>query len=164
MFVTSQSRSWINTGGCTGPTCFPTDAQIGPAPTAGLGTLTPRPLDPNFHREYATQYSAGVQHQLINGLTLNFNWVRRDGYQTALTLNRAVPASAWSPSTITNPLDGSPITIYNLDKSFVGLTSQLYQTNAPRSLRANSYGGFETAVQGRLCMARSSSPALAHRS
>jgi hypothetical protein len=150
MFVTSQSRSWINTGGCTGPTCFPTDAQIGPAPSAGFGTLTPRSLDPNYHREYNMQYAAGVQHQIRSGLMLNFNWVRRADYQQALTLNQAVPPSAWTPVTITNPLDGTPITFYNLNKSYVGLTPQLYQTNAPRSLRANSYNGFETSVQGRL--------------
>jgi hypothetical protein len=32
----------------------------------------------------------------------------------------------------------------------VGLTPVLYQTNTPRSLRANSYNGFETTVSGRL--------------
>lgn len=150
MFLASQSRAWINTGGCTGPACVPTDAQIGPAPSAGFGTLTPRSSDPNYHREYNMQYSVGVQHQVRNGLTLNFNWFRRNDYRQALTLNKAVPSSAWTPVTITNPLDGTPITLYNLSKAYVGLTPQLYQTNAPRSLRANSYNGFETSFQGRL--------------
>src|SRR5947208_3265268 len=63
MLVTSQSRAWINTGGCTGPTCFPTDGQIGSAPSGGFGTLTPRSLDPNFRREFNVQYSAGIQHE-----------------------------------------------------------------------------------------------------
>jgi hypothetical protein len=44
----------------------------------------------------------------------------------------------------------APITMYNLNRSSVGLTPVLYQTNAPRSLRANSYNGFETSVSGRL--------------
>jgi hypothetical protein len=139
-----------NTGGCTGPACFPTDAQIGPAPSAGFGTLSPRSMDPNYHREYNMQYSVGVQHEIRNGLMLNFNWVHRADYQQALTLNQAVPSSAWTPVTISNPLDGSPITLYNLSKAYAGLTPQIYQTNAPRSLRANSYNGLETSVQGRL--------------
>ena len=150
MFVASQSRSWINTGGCTGPTCFPLDNNIGPAPAGAFGTLTPRSLDPNYHREYNMQYAIGVQHEIRTGLTLNFNWVRRSDYQQELVRNLSVPGSAWSPFTITNPLDGTPITMYNLDKSFVGLTPVLYQTNAPRSLRANTYNGFETSVSGRL--------------
>lgn len=150
MFIKSQSRSWLNTGGCAGPTCFPTDDQIGSAPSAGFGTLTPRSLDPNYHREYNMQYAAGVQRQIRNGLTFDFNWIRRDDYQQSLALNQAVPSSAWTPITITNPLDGTPISLYNLNKSNAGLTPQLYQTNAPRSLRANSYSGFEMSVQGRL--------------
>ncbi|HLH00470.1 MAG TPA: carboxypeptidase regulatory-like domain-containing protein [Bryobacteraceae bacterium] len=150
MFVQGQTRSWINTGGCTGPSCFPLDNQIGPAPAGAFGTLTPRSLDRNFHREYNMQYAIGVQHEIRQGLTLNFNWVRRDDYQQELIRNLSVPGSAWNPVTITNPLDGTPFTVYNLSPSYVGLTPVLYQTNAPRSLRANSYNGFETSVSGRL--------------
>ena len=149
MFVTFQSRAWTNTT-CTGPSCFPLDDQIGPAPAGAFGTLSPRSLDPNYHREYNMQYSVGVQQQIRNGVTLNFNWIRRDDYQQELIANQSVPSSAWTPYSITNPLDGTPITMYNLNPSFRGLTAVLYQTNAPRSLRANSYNGFETSLAGRL--------------
>jgi hypothetical protein len=150
MQVKSQSRAWINTGGCTGPTCFPTDDQIGPAPSGAFGTLTPRSVDPNQKREYNLQYSIGLQQRIRGGLTLNSTWMRRNDYQATTISNQAVPSSAWTPVTIANPLDGTPITVYNLKPSYVGLTPQLYQANAPRSLRANSYNGFETSVQGRL--------------
>jgi hypothetical protein len=40
--------------------------------------------------------------------------------------------------------------MYNLDKSYVGLKPAVYQTNTPQTLRANTYTGFETSVQGRL--------------
>ena len=50
MFVTFQSRAWTNTT-CTGPSCYPLDDQIGPAPAGAFGTLSPRSLDPNYHRE-----------------------------------------------------------------------------------------------------------------
>lgn len=150
MFVASQSRAWVNTGGCAGPACFPTDNQIGPAPAGAFGTLTPRSMDPNYHREYNMQYSVGVQQEIRNGLTFNFNWVRRDDYQQEMIQNQSVPSSAWTPFAISNPLDGTPITMYNLNPSFVGLTPVLYQTSAPRSLRADSYNGFETSIVGRL--------------
>jgi len=150
MFVASQSRAWINTGGCTGPTCYPTDNQIGAAPSGAFGTLTPRTLDPHYHREYNMQYTVGVERQITSGLSVRFTWVRRDAYQQELVANQTVPSSAWTPFTIANPLDGTPITMYNLTPSFAGLTPVLYQTNAPRSLRANSYNGFETTVSGRL--------------
>ena len=149
MFLASQTRAWINTG-CTGPSCFPTDNQIGRAPAGAFGTLTPRSLDPHYHREYNMQYSVGVQQEIRNGLTLNFNWIRRDDYQQELIMNQSVPSSAWTPYTITNPLDGTPITLFNLTPSYVNLTPVLFQTNTPRSLRANSYNGFETSLLGRL--------------
>jgi hypothetical protein len=146
--VTFQSRTW--TTACTGPSCYPLDDQIGAAPAGAFGTLSPRSLDPNYHREYNMQYSVGVQQQIRKGVTLNFNWIRRDDYQQELIANQSVPSSAWTPYSITNPLDGTPIRMYNLAPSFRGLTAVLYQTNAPRSLRANSYNGFETSLAGRL--------------
>jgi hypothetical protein len=150
MAVVSQSRAWVNAHGCTGLACFPTDDQIGAAPAGGFGTLTQRSVDPNSQREYNLQYTVGVQHEITSGLGLNITWIRRNDYQQRLITNQAVPASAWTPVTITNPLDGTPITMYNLASSFVGVTPQLYMTNAPNSLRANTYTGVETSVQGRL--------------
>jgi hypothetical protein len=149
MFVTTQTRSW-NGGGCIGPSCFPLDSDIGSGPTTQFGLQTDRKLDPHYHREYNLQYTVGIQRELRSGLTLNFNWVRRADYQQTLTRNNAVPPSAWSPVTIYNPLDGTPITMYNLNKPYVNLAPLVYQTNTPQSLRANTYNGFETSVQGRL--------------
>ncbi|MEO8100770.1 MAG: carboxypeptidase regulatory-like domain-containing protein [Acidobacteriota bacterium] len=149
MALASQTRTW-NGGGCTGQSCFPLDSQIGASPSSQFGLQTDRKMDPNYHREYNLQYTVGIQRELRRGLTLNFTWLRRADYQQSLTLNNAVPSSAWSPVTIYNPLDGTPITVFNLDKSYLGRVPAVYQTNAPRSLRANAYSGFETSVQGRL--------------
>jgi hypothetical protein len=156
MFLTTQTITWNNkpTTACA-PACFPQGAgfsqgDIGPNPNPVFGILQNRHLDPNYHREYNLQYSAGVQHELRRGVTLNFNWNRRADYQQTLSLNYAVPFSAWTPFQITNPLDGTPITVFNLQPAFGGLTPVVHQTNAPQSLRANSYNGFETSVTARL--------------
>jgi hypothetical protein len=107
-------------------------------------------LDPNYQREYNLQYSLGVQHQLFAGVGVNFTWYRRSNYQATLSQNQSVPGSAWTPATVTNPLDGSTFPVYNLSPKFVGLPSVIYQTNAPRSLVAETYTGYETSVQARL--------------
>jgi hypothetical protein len=112
--------------------------------------LQNRALDPNFHREYTLQYTAGVQREVLRGVTLNFNWYRTADYQQILTLNNAVPGSAWTPIQIANPLDGTPLTVYNLQPSYFGLKPNLYQTNSRQSARSNTYTGFETAVTARL--------------
>jgi Carboxypeptidase regulatory-like domain len=157
MFATTVQVPWVGapTTACQPSGCYPAGAgfgqgNIGANPNPSFGILQNRALDPNFHREYNLQYSVGVQHELRRGVTLNFNWNRRADYQQVLTLNNAVPASAWTPVQITNPLDGSPVTVFNLQPAYFGLKPQVYQTNGRQSARSNTYNGFETSVAARL--------------
>jgi hypothetical protein len=151
MFLTSINIPWTdpNHDGIAEGAGFG-QGEIGPNPNPLFGILQHRALDPNFHREYNQQYSAGVQHQLSRGVALSFNWNHRADYQQLQTLNNAVPSSAWTPTQIVNPLDGTPITIFNLQSQYSSLTPVVYQTNAPRSLRSNTYNGFETSGTARL--------------
>jgi hypothetical protein len=176
MFTTTQTVSWtgantalVNGVGCqlggnpgyqltTGtPGCFPTgtgygSGGVGPNPNVAFGQLVPHSLDPNYHREYNMQYSAGVQQELWRGITFNANWNRRVEYQEQYVINEAVPISsaAWTPVSITNPLDGTPITLFNLNPAYNGLTPVYHQTNTPKSVAANVYNGYEFSMNGRL--------------
>jgi hypothetical protein len=147
------------------PNCFPTGGFSGSNALAGVGTGTlgssTNPtfgsvaagtgvnLDPKWHRAYDFQYNAGIQQELKSGVTLNFNWYRRSQYQQTQVTNYAVPFSAWSTTTITNPLDGSSIPFYYLPSTNLPAPS-VWQTNAPRSLVKNNYTGFETSLVARL--------------
>ena len=157
MFLTTVNVPWVGapTTACQSSGCYPSGAgfgqgNIGANPNPSFGILQNRVLDPHFNREYNLQYSAGVQHQLMRSVTLNFNWNRRADYQQVLTSNYAVPSSAWTPFQITNPLDGTPLTVYNLQPAFFGLKPQVHQTNGHQSTRSNTYNGFETSVTARL--------------
>lgn len=149
------------------PNCYPvgTFAPAGTAasaiPVGGLGVSTNPAfgsvasgtgvnLDPNWHRDYNYQYNAGIQQELAKGITLNANWYRRSMYQQTLVMNYAVPegSAGWTPFQITNPLDGTPITVYNLTKA--APTPVLWQTNAPQSLVKNVYTGYEASIVARL--------------
>jgi hypothetical protein len=146
------------------PNCFPTGGfnGVGALPGVGVGTLGPSAnpafgsvaagtgvnLDPNWHRDYNYQYNVGIQEELWRGITLNANWYRRSLYQQTLVTNYAVPFSAWTPMTITDPLDGSPITFYNLGKP--APSPVLWQTNEPQSLAKNVYTGYEAMIVARL--------------
>ncbi|HYL34313.1 MAG TPA: TonB-dependent receptor, partial [Bryobacteraceae bacterium] len=161
MYTASQSIPWLNapttaceTDGKT-PGCIPAGTtfgtgDIGPNPNPRFGLLNNISIDPNFHREYQWEYSIGVQHEIRQGLTLNFGWNRTADYQQPLLINYAVPPSAYTPFQIANPLDGSALTVYNLQPAYFGLVPELHETNAPQSLRRNVYNGFETSVSGRL--------------
>ena len=133
---------------------------LGASPNSAFGVInTANPalangvsLDPNWHRPYDWQYSAGVQQEIYAGLTFNFNWFRRAIYQGALVVNdNALPLSDWTPATINNPLNGNPITVYNLNPSLTSLPApSLHETNAPQSLVRDTYMGYEFQVSGRM--------------
>jgi len=146
------------------PNCFPTGGFSGSNALAGVGAGTLGPttnpsfgsvaagtgvnLDPHWHRAYDFQYNAGIQQELRSGITLNFNWYRRSLYQQTQITNYAVPFSAWTPVNITNPLDGTPLTFYDLPTA--APAPNVWQTNTPQSLVKNVYTGFETSVIARL--------------
>jgi hypothetical protein len=121
---------------------------LGPNANLSFGTATNIPrLDPGFQREYSLQYNVGLQQELFRTFTLNLGWYRRESRQGVQINNLAMDNSYYSPFTITNPLDGAPITVFNLTKA-IG-PAQLYQTNTPHSLVRNSYSGFEASITAR---------------
>jgi hypothetical protein len=160
MTLRSETLQWLNrpTTACQShdPTgCYPQgdgfgDGDIGPNPNPRFGQINGVNLDPNYRREYQWQYNVGVQRELKRGVTLNFIWFHLGNYQAIHVENYAVPLSAWTPATIYNPLDGTPITVYNLQPAYFGLTPNLHQTNAPQSRRSYVYNGYEVSVNARL--------------
>jgi hypothetical protein len=130
--------------------------HLGPSPNplfgAVVGATTGVNVDPNWKRDYNYQYSAGVQQELRRGVTLNVSWYRRSSYQQFFLVNEnGLPASSWTPFNIVNPLDGTPITLFNLNPSITALpAASLYQTNAPQSLTRNVYTGWESSVVARM--------------
>jgi hypothetical protein len=161
MFTATQTIPWVNapTTACQssvpGKGCIPSgnsfgDGNVGANPNPSFGQINHIDLDPNFHREYQWQYSLGLQQEIMRGVTLNVGWNKTANYQPSLVLNSAVPFSAYTPAQIVNPLDGTPITVYNLQPAYFGLTPVLHQTNAPLSQRSNTYNGFEVSGNGRL--------------
>ncbi len=131
--------------GCIGPSTNPTFGQIN-------GISTGVNLDPNWHRDYNYQYSAGVQQEVMRGVTANFNWFRRSIYQGALVLNEnALPLSDWTLTTFNNPLNGTPVPIFNLNPSITSLPAANYhETNVPQSLVRDTYTGYEFQGVARL--------------
>ena len=158
MTLRNQAIQWLNhpTTACQSHDpigCYPQgngfgDGDIGPNPNPGFGQINRVNLDPNFRREYQWQYNVGVQRELRRGVTMNFMWFHQANYQAIHVDNYAVPSTAWTPFTISNPLDGTPITVYNLLP--FGLTPDLHQTNAPQNRRSNVYNGYELSVNARL--------------
>ena len=147
MALLTETRAWTDTN----KDDIAQDSEIGAgAPTFGQVANVPK-NDPNFKREYALQYSAGITHQVSAGLGVSFNWFHRTAHDQAVLVNRAVdPVKDWIPFNITNPFDGTPITAYTITAAARARAEDRYVTNVDPEKRRSSYTGFETAVTYRL--------------
>jgi hypothetical protein len=148
MRMANETRTWDDRNGDD----IAQDSEIGPSGNArfGLPTQTRRP-DPNgVTRGFNTELTFGVQHQLIQGLSVNGTWYRRGLHNLERQDNVLVGLRDYTPVQIVSPLDGEVFTAYNLFPEKFGLVD-LVDTNSSNSeLRRNTYNGFELGGSGRL--------------
>ena len=157
-----ENRTWTDTdrSGLNLPTNgdgIAQDNEIGPSGNPNFGKITNRTLDPNFTREYNLQYSAGIQHELRPGMAVTFNWYRRTLYNTQFSDDYSVNAiyqgadANWSPVTIVNPLNGEPITAFQINQNKFGIAPDTHlSTFTDTNTRRNVYTGFELGTNARL--------------
>lgn len=103
-------------------------------------------IDPNLRRPFNREYSFGVQHELARNTGLTVMYFRRENRDMRAYQNRAVPADSYIPVTITNPLDNSPLVMYNQNPSTTGKQDNVL-TNSTKL--DSTYNGVEVAVQRR---------------
>lgn len=108
MRFNSEVRSWSDLNGDS----YPQLNEIGPGRGALDRGATVR-MDPNFTRPFQWEYSASVEHQLGTNIGVTVSYYRRQYYDLYGTVNVAVSPSDYSPVTVTNPLDGTALTVYN---------------------------------------------------
>jgi hypothetical protein len=153
----TDTRTWTDTdlAGRALPTNgdnIAQDNEIGPSNNPNFGKITNRTLDSSLAREYNLQYGVGIQHELMTGVAVNFNWFRRALFNTAFTRNRAVdPINDWTTTSVISPLTGESITVFQINQNKNGIAPDLYLSNATdTNLRSNTYTGFEVGINARL--------------
>ena len=115
----------------------------------GLPTLTRRPAD-GFAREYDWEYSAGVQHELMRGVSVTANWYHRDSYNPTMSVNGPFTMADYAVVNVVSPLDGSIIPAYNLDPAKRGLIDRVDYNSTDTDLRSFTYTGFEFGAAARM--------------
>jgi hypothetical protein len=97
-----------------------------------------RSLDPNLELPYTDEYVIGLDQQIGRDTTVRFNYVRKLERNRMKLQNTAIPFSAYNiPVTFTDrgrdfasAADDRQITLYSLDRSFLGRRADLL-TNDP---------------------------------
>ncbi len=127
------------------------DSEIGPVvtPFNTTGALN-RVADPDILRPYQWEYSLGLQRELRSGISVSFNWVRRDFSRLFWTDNVLTTFDDYTVIQIPNPVIPSEmIPIYNLSRAKLGQVSQIDKNSDKNKRWYNGYDvGFSARVGG----------------
>ncbi|MBI3493759.1 MAG: TonB-dependent receptor [Acidobacteria bacterium] len=125
------------------------DNEIGPVnrPFDIVGVLTRNP-DPNIKRSYQWEYSAGIRREVVPGVSVSANWIRRTWRRLTWTENLLVSQADYTPIPIQNPIDPSEtIPVYSLNRAKLGLVNEI-DRNSTKNERWDN--GFDFDVRARV--------------
>jgi hypothetical protein len=118
-------------------------SELGPS-TRPYGGLVNK-IDPNLKQPYSDEYDLGVEHQLVENLSVGVTYYRRNNRRRFSGLNLAVPESAYTPIQVAGP--AGPVTVYNQDPTTLGLANRLITNVASLD---DTYNGVEFSATKRM--------------
>jgi hypothetical protein len=127
------------------------DSEIGPINTPfNTGASLNRVADPNIRRPYQWEMSLGLQREVMRGVSLSGNWVRRTYRRIFWTDNIDTTFADYTIVNTPNPLDPSEqIPIYNLARTKLGLVHQIDKNSELNQKWYNGYDvGFTAKIGG----------------
>jgi hypothetical protein len=147
MLAQSESRTWTDTNNDD----IAQNNEIGPSPNAlfGIPIQTRFPAD-DLDRGFNTEFTAGVQHQLVQGVAVTGTWYRRRLHNLERLDDRSLTLADYIPVSVVNPLDGEVFTAYNLVPAKFGVPPNRVDTTSRDSDRRRStYNGLEMGFSAR---------------
>jgi hypothetical protein len=139
----SDTRSWTDIN----KDDIAQDNEIGPSNNLKFGVAQSRFPDPNLRREYNVEYGASVQRQLLPRVSILAGYYRRNFGNLEKSINTLLSLSDYTAFTATNPVDGQPITVYNLNAAKRG---QVNLVDSNSSINTRYYDGYEFSFNARL--------------
>ena len=137
----SEVRTWTDANHDQVPQL----SEIGPS----QGTLdrgaTVR-IDPDLVRPTQWETTAGIERQLSTNLSLSATYFHRRYQNLTAVVNTAVSPSDYTPLVTTNPLDGTPLTVYSQSAATIGKVSNVLLNS---DLLTQKYDGIEVTVNRR---------------
>jgi len=101
----------------------PCEVDMTSLKTAATGALFGTPAAEQQYQGYPRSWLfeniVEVQHALTRRLSITASWTRSDGKDLTKTVNPNLLPGDWSPFTIYNPIDGTPMTYYSLTSAAV---------------------------------------------
>ncbi len=139
-----QGELGCNYGTAGTPGCELNLAQL----PNGFGVANITQFDPDIKRMYNIEETVGVQHELMQRVSVTAGWFHRDFKNLRRRDNDLQTFADYTPFTLYNPIDGSPITYYNVSTAARSRVLTIDRTAG--SDRKMSYNGFEYSFNARL--------------
>lgn len=145
--VSTDVRTWNGARDAQG---HPTG--LGPSQNRRFGLVADQSPAAEIERPYQLVYNIGIQQELFPRTALSANWYRREYRKLVATQNTLVPFSSYqteyTPVSIPDPRgSGEPITIYNLNREFLGLTKYLDYNSESNS---RTFTGYDITLNRRM--------------
>ena len=114
---------------------------------AGFGVANIATFAPDLKRMYNLETSLSIQHELFPRVSVSAGWYRRDYKNLRRRTNKLQTFNDYTPFTMWSPIDGSPITYYNVSAAKVASVSTVDENATDRSM---IYNGYEYNFNARL--------------
>jgi hypothetical protein len=114
----------------------------------GFGVASLSNFDPAIKRMYNIETAISVQQEISSGFSVQGGWFHRDYHNLRRRDNTLQSFSDYTPFTVYSPIDGTPITYYNVSAAKATAVSTL-DTNADPS-RKMWFNGIEYNFNARL--------------
>jgi hypothetical protein len=114
---------------------------------AGFGVANIATFAPDIKRMYNVEESVSVQHELMSGVSVTAGWYHRDFKNLRRRTNTLQTFADYTPFTLFNPIDGAPITYYNVSLAKRAAVSTVDENATDRKMW---YNGFEYNFNARL--------------
>jgi Carboxypeptidase regulatory-like domain len=139
-YLSTDRRSWtdLNHDG------IPELNELGPSTGFAVGVNTR--LSPDMKRARNWEYTASIEHEIRPLFSVSTGFFVRQIRNLYAVRNILVPSDRYLAVTITNPLTGQPLTVYNQDPATRGLNSLVMNNE---SLLDVNYRGFEVKLNKR---------------
>jgi carboxypeptidase family protein len=143
----SDTRTWRDTNSDN----IAQDNEIGASNNAAFGqaVTTIRP-DQDMKREYDLEYTASVQHQVRQGLSVTAGYYRRGTYNQRRTQNNGWKPSDYTIVNVVSPLDGQILPVYNLNPALRANVDRTDYNSTDSDLRSRTYNGIQVGFNARL--------------
>ena len=114
----------------------------------GFGVANLSKFDPDIKRMYNIETSVSVQHELLPRVSISGGWFHRD-YKNLRRRDNVLQSFAdYTPFTVFSPIDGTPITYYNVSAAALPRVSTVDLTAG--SDRTLAFNGLEYSFNVRL--------------